>query len=200
MGESKVASFALCAVVCMGCSDEPQDTPEDPCESSSDLCDRQGETRCVTTTAVQRCELAPEGGCLLWVAADSCDGRTDCQVLSVGESACVCDDECADEGPRACDGDAILSCMPDEDGCLFYATSRDCGDEDLICDDSSGTPQCVEFCQDRCSVEGSAECAGDYLMTCIMGPIGCLAVRAENCTEDDRVCDDSTGTARCAAP
>lgn len=190
-------SLALAVLLSTGGCDGEGDG-EGPCEGLTDRCERAGATRCATVSAVQTCQPNEEG-CLIWTHSAACGGRQSCEPGADG-AACQCAHLCTEEGPRACDGDAILGCVPDDDGCLYYSLTEDCSDSGLVCDDSSGAPVCVEFCVDRCEALGPIECAGDYLMTCIVGSMGCRVIQVIDCAEDGEVCDDTSGTPRCVAP
>lgn len=201
LGTSKTIAAVLGACLLAACDDGGGGGggEEDPCDHPEEVCPREGTTRCATATAVQVCAPTEGGDCLLWTFAETCGARQLCEDVGGGGS-CVCIDACPVEGPTACDGDVVLGCGPDEDGCLVYSELRDCAAEDLVCDDSSGVPECEVFCEDRCAAVGDTECLGDSLLTCFMGPHGCLAERLTDCTEDAQVCDDSSGAARCATP
>ena len=193
---SLLAALVAASAAIASCADE--DETSDPCADLSDACGRQGEMRCATTSAVQTCEVN-EDGCLAWALTDSCDGLQSCEPTAGGYE-CVCDDSCLSEGPLTCDGDVIIGCVPDENGCLVYRETRDCEAEDLVCDDTTGAPDCVRFCADRCETEGATECAAALILTCYVGPLGCLSQRvSQDCSADSRTCDDSSGRAVCVA-
>lgn len=139
--------------------------------------------------------------------------RTDCSAsdqvcdASGSAAACVTPDPCADvvdacetEG-RSCDGDALVICAPNEDGCLV-ATTTDCAEMPGGACDDGATPMCVlpadpcEGVADACETAGTS-CDGTSLVTCAPNAFGCLVETATDCASRAGGTCDATDVAEC---
>lgn len=134
------------------------------------------------------------------------DGGRDAGMMEVdsGGDVCAGRDLCTAAG-TTCEGDALVECAEDADGCLVE-TRTDCGASGDICDDGSGTPACVDPCTlipeaDRCSTDGDRACDGETLEVCAMNADGCLVLERTQCDASaGGLCDDSGTMPVCALP
>jgi|GEM_PF-6309503 len=169
------------------------------------LCTVEG-TTCVGPQIVT-C-AANADGCLVQTLDQNCAATNQVCDDSGAAPICVdasCDDAAcvgASDGDRFCDGDGLVTCNADTDGCLI-ATTADCTATGQICDDTVGAAGCYDNCSDdtRCTgaSEGDTSCDSDTLLTCVTVPGGCLVAEAANCALFGDVCDDSGSPAVCAA-
>ncbi len=114
--------------------------------------------------------LAGPGDCNHMTATDNCaagglicddDGGT-------GAASCVdpCPGECTPAGGTQCAGTFIETCSAGTDGCFDWASTTNCADTSgWTCDDTSGTPTCVEPTTGSCTTAGGT-CYGAELPTC----------------------------------
>jgi hypothetical protein len=135
-------------------------------------------------------------GCLV-ATTEACGNGEFCDA---GEcTGCDDLDNACDEAGAACDGETLVACEENADGCLVE-TSTDCSD-DGYCDEDAQTPECVacEDVDDACDDEG-VSCDGTDLVTCAENDDGCLVAEAVDCTddEDNNFCDDEPTTPVCA--
>lgn len=123
---------------------------------------------------------------------------SDCTFETSGCGAC--DDECSAAGETRCNGNAVQTCASGTSGCLVWSFAQDCEQAGLVCDDSSGSGQCVATCSDACT-DGETRCDGTKRQTCGVGDNGCLQWNdAEDCGADGGACQvDSGGVAFCQA-
>lgn len=145
-------------------------------------------------------------GCRVETRSDCAASDQICDA-SGSAAACVTPDPCADvvdacetEG-RACDGDALVICAPNEDGCLV-ATTTDCAAmPGGACDDGE-TPMCVlpadpcEGVADACETAGTS-CDGTSLVTCAPNAFGCLVETTTDCASRAGGACDATDVAEC---
>ncbi|MBX3252217.1 MAG: hypothetical protein KF901_33895, partial [Myxococcales bacterium] len=105
----------------------------------------------------------------------------------------------------SCDGDRLVTCALDMDGCLVE-TRTDCGASGDICDASAGGAACVDRCSvipeaDRCETEGARACDGTTLEVCAMDAAGCLALERTECAEAaGGACDPDGAMPMCVLP
>jgi hypothetical protein len=136
-GPSLLVFFSLCAQV--GC-----DGPIEP-ECATDPCTSPGESRCDGTQILECVELDPSCGAE-WVATLECTGSEPvCDVVD-GEATCVAEFACPDTPCVAdevvCDGDRVVTCEIDGDGCAIVASTVDCAETNQVCVD--GPPATCE--------------------------------------------------------
>ncbi|MBO6935652.1 MAG: DUF4215 domain-containing protein [Deltaproteobacteria bacterium] len=207
-----------CALSLAACGDDGGDTSTDdmgvtmdgempdPCEGLT-LCTAAG-TSCSGDSLVT-C-AANADGCLVESTMNCASVGGTCD--DSGAAAMCQTDPCADieqcdaEG-ITCDGETLVDCAMNADGCLV-ATETDCAAMDGgECDDSGATVMCVlpaDPCEDipaaeRCDTEGTS-CDGDSLTTCAPNAFGCLVETTEDCTgRTGGACDDSGAAAICTA-
>ncbi len=101
-------------------------------------------------------------------------------------------------GQSYCDGNALVQCVMDENGCLVDE-STECAD--TCVEPGPGEARCT--CGDpECATagDGDARCDGDTLITCADDGTGCLRATSDDCTASSEVCDDSTTPAMCVPP
>ncbi len=171
--------------------DDSLDPPQ--CASGcSDECD-EGGRRCLGRT-IQGCE-SDESDCTAWQ-----------DVLDCGEAFCVeegegaycsdtCEDQCPMEGVTSCDGDQVVSCESDAEGCLAWDTQDDCRIRGLECVDADGGAFCD--CPFACELD-DARCDGDTLQACTFGEGGCWVWDdVVDCASLGLACDDIAGSAGC---
>ncbi len=117
-------------------------TPDDVCAGIAD-CNTAG-ISCSADSLVT-CE-ADANGCLVESAVD-CTATGDICDENGAEPACVaaCSDDPACEslsaGDAFCDGNTIVSCETDKNGCLAPIDGTDCALE--LCDESGAAPACI---------------------------------------------------------
>ncbi|MBU1431886.1 serine protease, partial [Myxococcota bacterium] len=156
-----------------------------------------GEVRCVDG-GVETC-VARAAGCTYWAAPHPCEAGFICEG-----GACVCDDECADEGSAQCLQDSVITCEADpETGCLSWSAPLACVPP-MICEEGA----CVLGCQPACAL-GEARCEGAAVARC-EAIEGCPAWGAAAPCGEGLVCEDGAcvdacqpectpGAVRCAA-
>lgn len=175
-----------------GCPDEPSpyDCPQTTCKAEGTSCD--GDTLVECTTDANAC---------LQEQRTSCAGA--CVDDPVAGAMCTCDDsQCAgaNDGDTLCDGDTLVTCTADGNGCL-KATTDDCTANGELCDDSSSPAMCVPpaGCTDNPACAGMSDgdttCAGGMVNQCNVGADGCLDLTQENCGA--ALCDASGGAPMC---
>ncbi len=118
-------------------------------------------------------------------AADPCEGKAWCPIQG-----------------SDCDGDRIVTCAVDVDGCLVE-TTEDCSSRGETCDDTGAAATCraiVDPCQgvSNCADAGSRRCDGADLVECAADTQGCLVESVTDCGElMGGVCDASGAMAMC---
>lgn len=184
------------------------ETP-DPCEGLT-LCSTAG-TSC-TGDSLVTC-AANADGCLVESTMNcasvggTCDDSGAAAMCQTDACADIPEAERCDTEGLTCDGETLVDCAMNADGCLV-ATTTDCAATDGgECDDSGDTVMCVlpaDPCEDipaaeRCDTEGTS-CDGDSLTTCAPNAFGCLVETTEDCTgRTGGACDDSGAAAICTA-
>ncbi|MFT6399064.1 MAG: cysteine-rich repeat protein [Bradymonadia bacterium] len=155
--------FALSAIIALpGCPDET-DLPFGTSDVSID-----------TTTDTGGTDVGTD-------ATDDADTTVDlCEGL-----------ELCDAAGLACDGDSLVDCAENADGCLV-ATETDCTEDGQICDADAGA--CVDDggCEDACDAEGTL-CDGGDIADCTMGADGCLVLEVTECGEGEICVDGDAG-------
>jgi cysteine-rich repeat protein len=121
------------------------------------------------------------------------DGGDPCQGL-----------ELCDAAGFSCDGDTLVECAANPDGCLVETETACDATAGGFCDDEATPPACdVDPCEglDLCDEEGRA-CSDDTLVVCAMNADGCLVETSTDCTGegDGAICDDGGEMAVCAIP
>lgn len=163
-------TIVTCTADSTGCL-APVDTRD--CSAEGLSCDASGETPDCVFDCDDECPTVGDTSCddnvivTCTVDADGChvlEDTRDCQAEGLlcevtFEAECVeCDNECDTAGDTMCEGDSIMTCTADADGCLFYEETTDCSDDGNVCVESSGTPECAgcgacdapgEYCDDR---------------------------------------------------
>jgi cysteine-rich repeat protein len=119
-----------------------------------------------------------------------------------GGNVCTGRDLCPTAG-TSCDGDNLVTCARDADGCLVR-TRTDCGADGDVC---AGTPAaCVDACslipaEDRCDTDGARACDGNTLEICTMDAGGCLVLQRTVCDAmPDGFCNASGAMPICDLP
>lgn len=113
----------------------------------------------------------------------------------------ACDDTanaCTTAGV-SCDGNQLVTCEEDSNGCLAE-TRIDCaeGGSDY-CDQDAATPVCAscDDVEDACAT-ASASCAGETLTACALNADGCLVETTTDCTAGNNdYCDEDATTPVC---
>ncbi len=121
--------------------DQAQDPPA--CvQACQDGCPAEGDSGCHKETVVRRC-IRGADGCLDWVEDHDCAATAEplCDDSS-GQAVCVspCTDEC-EQGDTRCVDDAVQVCILID--CRVWADDEYCPDNGQVCDNASGTAQCV---------------------------------------------------------
>ena len=157
------------------------------CDALPNACATAG-TSCMGDNLVT-C-AADSDGCLV-ESTNDCSRTNDGTCDDSGSAAVCIEDPCAGktnvcqtEG-RACDGDSVVICAPDADGCLIEETT-DCTAMNGVCDDDGAMPMCafpVDPCEgltNTCTTEGNT-CDGDDLVACAPNAFGCLVETRTDC-------------------
>ena len=118
-----------------------------------------------------------------------------------GGATCMtpCESECGPEGVTQCDetGQHVQSCLVFADGCTYWVETKDCGQNDEVCEETGGTAACVEACITDCDDDGATRCVddGEVIQTCTVEPNGCIHwVDTADCADAGLLCNDSGGT------
>jgi cysteine-rich repeat protein len=177
----------------------PDTSVPDPCAGLADACLVAG-TSCDGSKLVT-CEKNADG-CLVATTTECAEGDTD--YCAPGRrntpAACgACDETDCTEASIACDGDNLVTCGVDANGCLAKTTT-DCtaGSNDYC--DSNATPDRCAACPNSGCSEAGTSCDGKNLVTCSENANGCLVRTVLDCTtQDDDVntCSVAGGTAAC---
>jgi cysteine-rich repeat protein len=99
---------------------------------------------------------------------------------------------------QSCDGDTLVVCATNPQGCIVEANRVDCTATGRTCVGSPGVAFCDYACEDECEEE-AATCNGNVLEACAHTG-GCLQYIVTDCTETDQVCDPSEDPPVCADP
>lgn len=186
-------AIGLCLGMLAGCDDDP---PEPTCEVDNP-CDEEGATRCnADEDGLETC-TADDEGCLEWVAGDSCGEHQECDTDS-NECVCVAEDDC-DPGTSWCDGDTVVECLEDEDGCVYEDEDEDCATAGGECVEDGDEASCDGGCEDECTA-GEEQCVTDTeeIEVCEVGDDGCTDwVITDDCADDGQFCDDTGGVVTC---
>ncbi|NMC69539.1 MAG: hypothetical protein GYA57_05650 [Myxococcales bacterium] len=161
-------------------------------------CSDEGATQC-SGTVIQTC--TDVGGCLLWQDGTDCADTSRICDDTAEPAVCTetCTPTCTTAGDTQCNtaGDAIETCT-DVDGCLLWQETADCAAMSQVCDDTGGTPVCVEPCVSDCTTAGDTQCTGTVIDTCTDVGGGCLQwVAGTDCATTADYCDLVGGTATC---
>jgi PKD repeat protein len=115
-------------------------------------------------------------------------------VCSNGFCTFTCADECTAVGARKCDGNAVVSCGLDGNGCLAWGSPVPCA-EGLVC--SSGA--CATQCTSECTVLGAAKCdeAGNVVECVDAGGDGCLKWGTPSACPVPQVCAQGSCALAC---
>jgi len=158
-----------------------------------------GESRCLVNL-LQTC-TGDEQGCLAWIDTTDCaaSGGICEQTGQTAECLPECPNPCGPAGESRCDGDAVQFCAEDARGCLDWQAGDDCAAANRVCDDSSGSAECLRNCTDECLTAGETRCDGTVIQTCQLGDDECYDWTAgEDCAGTSRpVCIDVNEPAAC---
>ncbi len=163
----------------------------------TDNCEAIGNTRCYEDI-IQTCKPGGDG-CLDWVNDVDCSDYGEACDDAGGYARCVvtCIDECESESDTRCDGNTIQTCAKGIDLCLHWTDTEVCP-QGLVCDYSSGIARCITTCTNECETEYTTRCDNTIILTCTRNADGCLYWESgTDCSETDRFCDDSSGSAEC---
>ncbi|MGF1467690.1 MAG: DUF4215 domain-containing protein [Sandaracinaceae bacterium] len=178
--------------------------PPDPCVGVS-TCDEAG-TSCDGEELVA-CE-ADADGCLIETRTDCaevgggfCDG--DASLAECAVDPCFgLEDACAVER-RTCQGDELVVCAPNANGCLVEMRTDCSSGGEGFCDVEADPPVCVapvdpcEGLANACLVEGSS-CDGDEVVKCAPNAFGCLVESRTDCDAGRATCVVGGLGAQCA--
>ncbi len=87
--------------------------------------------------------------------------------------SCTPDPQCADAGGSRCDGDNLIECTADAQGCMT-ATVTTCTDSGTVCNEDAGAASCVDPCSLITTCDAATSCDGRSLVTCSADDNGCL--------------------------
>ena len=186
-----IAGLGLCLGGLVGCDDDPD---EPSCE---DECSEEGVLQCNgDLDGIEVCE-PDEDGCLVWTEDETCG---DAQQCDEDATECVCQDGCENSGESWCDGDLIVECVEDSDGCLIEEEQQNCENTEQSCElDEDDMAVCVGGCTDECDVEGESQCdtTTETIQICRMEGDCLVWVDDTDCAETDQFCDDSGDVTEC---
>lgn len=186
------------AKACASCDDL-----EDACDEGGASCDGDTLTVCATNA----------DGCLVATSFDCTAGDLDYCDADAATPVCVdCEDldnACTTVGV-SCDGNTLVDCHQDANGCKV-ATETDCTDDgdNNVCDPDADPDAACAFdpCIDEdgetkanmCVID-EPSCSDDILVTCVDDADGCPIATQLDCTTDPghNVCDDTLETPACA--
>lgn len=165
----------------------------EPCVDLANLC--AGERRACDGNTLVVC-TSDELGCLVEtqvncadVEGQVCNDEVDlarCEVDICGFVSNPCDTL-----GRSCDGDTLVVCDFDENGCLSQ-TEFDCTEDNLVCSDVD-LASCVNPCASVEVCEEPAHCEGEALVLCEEDEHGCMvAVETIDCAAQDMQCDEAS--------
>lgn len=157
-----------------------------------------GSTRC-DVNRLQTC-LSDADGCLSWSPGIDC--AVSGMVCAVIGDAATCVIDCADccdtEHQRRCNQTIIEVCQRSGDGSLRWSLVVDCDDGQQDCDDSGGSPACIDRCENQCPSSGETRCQDTVLESCAPDADGCSRwITVADCADSSKRCDESTGPAAC---
>jgi len=116
-------------------------------------------------------------------------------IVSVGCHESTRCGEC-ERDERACDGDNVVQCVVDDDGCALWDIEQTCR---FYCEDYGDGPQCYDSGHSaNCSL-GETRCADNTLMVCRQHPLdyGIDFVSQERCSDSGMVCVEDESGAHC---
>jgi cysteine-rich repeat protein len=192
----------------------------DPCAAVANACATAG-TRCDNATLVT-C-AANSNDCLVETRTDCTQGSTHFCDADASPPACAVD-PCAgvanrcNEAGTSCDGNVLVTCAADGDGCLVRSqttctAAETCGDGDDPCNRCDGTLEDPACAYDPCftaagqpkqsvCVVNETTCAEDILITCVDDDEGCPIATPTDCetaqicgAESDEPCNICDGSA-----
>jgi len=105
---------------------------------------------------------------------------------------------CQNEGERKCRSDnlAVITCQLNQDGCLTWTVTSNCGDLQQ-CTGTGEQTACV--CQHACDPQDATRCSGTVIETCAPNSAGCRDWQAgEDCADSELICAMVDGAAQCA--
>ena len=133
-----IESIEECEFGCDNSNNECFD--EDPCVELDNLCDTAG-SECLADVLVV-CE-ADENGCLIENQTDCASGTQICGTL---DGTLTCADACdfveTCSTSTSCEDEELVTCEPDENGCLIETDRRDCSASSATCAEEDGTSFC----------------------------------------------------------
>jgi len=115
-----------------------------------------------------------------------------------GDDCAMTERSCAGDGHGRCQVNLLQFCSSNEQNCLVWTDSVDCGATGGICEQDGQSAECLPECPNHCSTIGDSRCAGDVVQLCVLDARDCLDWQdVDDCTSINRICDNSTGSAQC---
>jgi cysteine-rich repeat protein len=188
-----------------GATDDPCSNVSNPCDTAGSTCD--GNTLVVCDADTDGCLVETHTDCTTDGGNNYCDASTDpatCAFDPCLEVANPCD-----TAGSTCDGNTLVVCDADTDGCLVE-THTDCTTDggNNYCDASTDPATCAyDMCKNENGVDkenvcvvDETTCADNILVTCVPDGDGCPIANFLDCTTDEgnNYCDASTDPPRCA--
>ena len=167
----------------------------DPCADVEDSCEIAG-TSCDGDNLVT-CE-ENDDGCLVATTEDCTDDADFCDDSGSDASCESCEDSDCDEESVDCDGETLVTCAEDANGCLVETRTNCTSGSNDYCDEDAATPVCKACAANDCEEEGLS-CDDETLVTCTEDDNGCFERDTEDCTTvgDNNWCSESPSPAHC---
>ena len=186
--------------------DDTDPTDTDPADADAtdggDAC--EGVSNCevpgISCDGTDLVTCAPDAdGCLVAFRTDCaeeafgfCDESGVVAACAIGDACTSLPDACSVAG-RACEGNALVVCAENPEGCLTERRTDCSASENGFCDASADPVACGilgDACldlPDACSVPGTS-CDGDTLVTCAGDAFDCLVESRTDCTTRGGTC------------
>jgi cysteine-rich repeat protein len=108
---------------------------------------------------------------------------------------CSAVDNACDEASAACDGDMLVTCAENDDGCLVETETNCVAGANTHCNADADPPHCAgDPCLDSAGalkpgacVDVGSRCAGDVLIDCVADAAGCPIAERTDCTIENNV-------------
>ena len=112
-----------------------------------------------------------------------------------------------EEAVKECDGETLVTCAANSEGCLVETRTNCAATANNVCDEDASPPVCkLDPCRNaqgqlkpNVCVEEGTSCVGDFLVTCEKDSSGCPMAERIDCTLDgnNTACSDDGNEAEC---
>ncbi len=112
----------------------------------------------------------------------------------------TCNNNCPAAGSTRCVGNYLETCTENNQTCLEWVQTVECTTLGQICDDSSGSGQCMDTCSDACTLS-DRRCIENMLQSCENGENGCTQWKnLQDCAATNWICSGSGAGTACTDP